>query len=249
MSEILHCPKAVLLSLTKFTKPADVEWQTDSDQDDQQLIEFAGRECYSSFSNPSGRNNQEYIENMLNLGHLSVIEHATATFRISGISRACSHELVRHRHFSFSQLSQRYVPHDGVKFIEPDAIACEPQAHEVFERAIGQAQEAYDQILEIMTRKFEDVENRTMRRKMARQAARMVLPNATETRMVISANFRALRHFFRMRCTEFADPEIRSLAIQMLKIVREEAPAVFGDYKITPTPEGYEVAETIHTFD
>ena len=192
---------------------------------------------------------QEYIENMLNLGHLSVIEHATATFRISGISRACSHELVRHRHFSFSQLSQRYVPHDGVKFIEPDAIASVPEAHEVFTRAIGQAQEAYDQILEIMTRKFEDVENRTMRLKMARQAARMVLPNATETRMVISANFRALRHFFRMRCTEFADPEIRSLAIQMLKIVREEAPAVFGDYKITLTPEGYEVAETIHTYD
>lgn len=247
--EIVLEPEVELVAYTAFQKPEGVDWQTDTDVDAEKLIEYAGRMCYQSWSNPAGRTNQQYIGNMLDHGHLSVIEHASAGFSIAGISRSCTHELVRHRHFSFSQVSQRYVSEDQARMVEPACIAEDPELHAVFTELATHAQEAYRQINERLTEKFTDVESRTLRRKLARQAARSVLPNAVETQIVMTGNFRAWRHFIRMRASEHADVEIRAVAMKVLKLLQPLSPAVFGDYTIRQLPDGTEVAETDHVFE
>jgi thymidylate synthase (FAD) len=199
--------------------------------------------CYESWHNPSGRTNEQYIANLLSQGHLSVIEHSVASFYIRGISRAASHEIVRHRHFSYSQRSTRYVDESDCNFIVPDCIADDPEAMRIFAEAVTKAQEAYRQLYELLREKFADVEDRTLRRKLARQAARMVLPNATETALVMTGNFRAWRHFIRMRASEHADVEIRKVAVKVLKELQKVAPAVFGDFQIRQLPDGTEAAE------
>src|SRR5260370_27154788 len=132
--EIIHAPRVQLIAVTNFTAPPEIaaKWSSDTDIDSQLLIEFSGRQCYESWSNPAGRTNATYIGNMLDHGHLSVIEHANATFAITGVSRSCTHELVRHRHLSFSQQSQRYVPETDANFIEPEPIAADPDLNALF---------------------------------------------------------------------------------------------------------------------
>ena len=206
---IIREPTVQLVGLTRFLDPGDVDWKTDTTVDSQQLIEFSGRMCYQSWHNPASRSNEEYIGNMLDHGHLSVIEHGIASFAIKGISRSLTHELVRHRHFSYSQLSQRYVSSKDANFVEPQTIAEEPEAHQLFTELCEHAQKTYRRLSTILQKKYTDVPDRTLRRKLARQAARSVLPNATETQLVMTGNFRAWRHFIRMRASEHADVEIR----------------------------------------
>ncbi len=237
-------PEVSLVAFTSFQKPEEVKWSTDTPVDSEKLIEYAGRMCYQSWSNPAGRSNKDYIANMLDHGHLSVIEHAVAGFNISGISRSCTHELVRHRHFSFSQVSQRYVSEDQARMVEPQCIANDPEAHKIFEDLTARAQEAYRQVYTILAERFENVDDKTLRRKLARQAARCVLPNATETKIVMTGNFRAWRHFIRMRANEHADVEIRAVAVRICRILMELSPAVFGDYEIAKMSDGTEVAVT-----
>ena len=153
-----------------------------------------------------------------------------------------SHEIVRHRHFSYSQRSTRYVDESDCNFIVPDCIAEDPEAMRIFEEAVTKAQEAYKRLYELLWEKFAHIEDKTLRRKMARQAARMVLPNATETALVMTGNFRAWRHFIRMRASRHADIEIRKVAIAILKELQKVAPAVFGDFQIVPLPDGTEEA-------
>jgi len=246
---IVHKPTVRLIAVTQFSKPPDVDWDTDTTVPSQQLIEFAGRMCYQSWANPSGRSNAEYIANLLEQGHLSVLEHASASFMIAGVSRSLTHELVRHRHLSFSQLSQRFVAEDDADLVEPEAIASDPEAHAVFEDATRRCLEAYSRLCELMRRRYADVKDPTMRRKLARQAARSVLPNATETRIVVTGNFRAWRHFIRLRASEHADVEIRAVALEILRILQQEAPAVFGDFRIYKTEGGTEVAQTEHIWE
>ncbi|MDT7877929.1 MAG: FAD-dependent thymidylate synthase, partial [Candidatus Caldarchaeales archaeon] len=198
--------------------------------------------CYESWHNPSGRTNEQYIANLMSQAHFSVLEHAVASFYIRGVSRALTHELVRHRHFSYSQRSTRYVSEEDCNFIVPDCIADDPEALEIFKEAVSKSQEAYRRLCEVLERKFAHVEDRTLRRKMVRQAARSVLPNATETALVMTGNFRAWRHFIRLRASRYADPEIRKLAILILRELQRVAPAVFGDFQIVPLPDGTEEA-------
>ena len=133
------------------------------------------------------------------------------------MSRSLTHELIRHRHFSYSQLSQRYVPERDAAMVEPDVIAEDPELHAIFVEAAAAAVQAYKELLEGLEQRFADVPNATLRRKQARQAARAMLPNATETRIVVTGNYRAWRHFIAMRATEHADVEIRALAIECLR--------------------------------
>jgi thymidylate synthase (FAD) len=247
--EIIHESRVELIGWTDFRKPESVAWETDTGVAGEQVIEYAGRMCYQSWSNPAGRSNAEYIGNMLDHGHLSVIEHATATFSITGVSRSLTHELVRHRHLSFSQVSQRYVPESDANFIEPPAIAADPELHAIFLESVLASQAAYDCLLARLTEKYAHVEDRTQRRKLARQAARSVMPNATETRIVVSGNFRAWRHFIRMRASEHADVEIRALAIQILRRLQSLSPAVFGDYELYELPDGGAAARTRHVYE
>lgn len=242
-------PRVTLIAMSAFFPPPHIPWVTDTDRPAQRLIEFSGRLCYRSFHNPSGRSNAEYIAHLLEQGHLSVIEHASASFLIEGISRSCSHEIVRHRLFSYSQVSQRYVNEEHARMVLPVAFADDPQAQAILAQVAEEARAAYARLVEHLKRRFAHVPDPATRRKMARQAARSVLPNATETALVMTGNFRAWRHFIRMRASEHAEPEIRRVAIEVLKILQEQAPAVFGDFRVRVGPDGSEVAEPGYAFE
>jgi thymidylate synthase (FAD) len=235
--------KVQIIAWTHFESPADVPWDTDADGG-QALAEFAGRACYQSWTkpNPSTATNAGYLHHILEVGHLSVLEHGSVTFYLSGISRSLTHELIRHRHFSYSQLSQRYVPERDAAMVEPDVIADDPELHAKFLEATEAAVRAYSDLLEGLEKRFADVEHATLRRKQARQAARAILPNATETRIVVTGNYRAWRHFIAMRASEHADVEIRALAVACLRELKRVAGNAFADFEITPLPDGTEVA-------
>src|ERR1700712_1299919 len=194
---VVHVPQIVPLKVqviaqTHFDTPDEVPWDTDVDGG-QALAEFAGRACYQSWSkpNPATASNAGYLRHILEVGHLSVLEHGTVSMYLSGVSRSLTHELIRHRHFSYSQLSQRSVPERDAAFVEPAVIAEDPELHERFLAATEAAMTAYSELLEGLEKRFADVPNATLRRKQARQAARAVLPNATETRIVVTGNYRA----------------------------------------------------------
>jgi thymidylate synthase (FAD) len=235
-------PKVQMIAKTEFFPPDDVPWSTDSDGGEA-LAEFAGRACYQSWSkpNPSTATNAGYLDHIIEVGHLAVLEHGSVTFYITGISRSVTHELVRHRHFSYSQLSRRHVPENVV---EPEVIAGDPVLHEKFLAATQASVDAYDELLAGLEEKFAGSPNDTLRRKQARQAARAVLPNATETRIVVTGNYRAWRHFVAMRATEHADVEIRALAVECLRELQKVAGNVFADFTISALPDGTEVASS-----
>ena len=234
-----------VIGFTHFEPPAGVPWQTDV-EGGEALAEFAGRACYQSWSkpNPSTATNEGYLRHILEVGHLSVLEHGSVTFYLTGVSRSLTHELIRHRHFSYSQLSQRYVPERDAAMVEPGVIAEDPELHAMFLEASEQALASYTCLLEGLEKKFADIENATARRKQARQAARSVLPNATETRIVVTGNYRAMRHFVAMRASEHADVEIRELAIAMLRELKRVAPNAFADFVISSLSDGTEVASS-----
>jgi thymidylate synthase (FAD) len=232
-----------LIAWTNFVPPDDVDWSTDADGG-QALVEFAGRACYQSWHkpNPATATNAGYLAHILEVGHHSVLEHATATFYLTGVSRSFTHELVRHRHLSYSQLSQRYVPENDATMVEPDVIATDPELHQRFVAATEASRQAYEDLLEGLEKRMSDRGDATLRRKQARQAARSVLPNATETRIVVSGNFRAWRHFISARASEHADVEIREIAVEVLRRLTELAPNAFADFTIGRLADGTEIA-------
>jgi thymidylate synthase (FAD) len=225
---------------------ASSAWKTDTEVGAEKLCEVAGRLCYMSFGQ-GRKTNEEYLGHILEVGHGSVLEHAAWNFIIAGVSRSFTHELVRHRAgFGYSQLSQRYVDEAETDFVEPEAIAADPELHAIFVQACEQSQAAYVKLVDKLAAKFKSVPEKTLRRKMARQAARSVLPNATETRIFITANARALRNFIELRASEHAETEIRKVAVQVLKIMQQEAPHIFGDYELRPLADGTQEAKTDH---
>ncbi len=234
-----------VIAWTHFAPPADVAWTTDADGGEA-LAEFAGRACYESWHkpNPATATNAGYLRHILEVGHLSVLEHGTVTVYLRGVSRSLTHELIRHRHFSYSQLSQRYAPSGKAEMVEPDVIAADPELHARFEAATEAALGAYRDLLAGLEDAFADSPSLTLRRKQARQAARAVLPNATETRIVVTGNYRAWRHFVAMRASEHADVEIRALAIACLRELQRVAPNAFADFEITTLPDGTHVASS-----
>ncbi len=223
------------------------QWTTDTDVPAHVLPELAGRLCYMSFVKPRPGGNSAYLGHIKEVGHGSVLEHSVWNFIITGVSRSFTHELVRHRAgFGYSQLSQRYVDESVADFVEPECIADDPELNEIYRAAVTQAQEAYVKLVKGLQRKFADVEDKTLRRKMARQAARAVLPNATETKIFVTANGRALRHFIELRCNEHAETEIREVAALVLEVLQKEAPNLFGDYELFDLPDGTRAARTPH---
>jgi len=252
--KIIHRPTVYLVGrpsldqdeLARFLKNHEVEhWSTDSTNSAEILPEAAGRVCYMSFAKPRPGGNQAYLEHIKEVGHGSVLEHSVWNFLITGVSRSFTHELVRHRAgFGYSQLSQRYVDESVADFVEPDCIAEDPKLHQVWQSAVQQAQTAYVELVNGLQDKFAAVEDRTLRRKLARQAARSVLPNATETKIFVTANARSLRHFIELRCNEHAETEIRLVAARILEILKKEAPNLFGDYEFVDLPDGTRAART-----
>lgn len=233
--------------IDRFLGDHGVTWQTDTEIAGEHLVETAGRVCYMSFAKPRPGGNKAYIEHILEVGHGSVLEHAVWSLLITGVSRSLTHELIRHRAgFGYSQLSQRYVDESTAEYVEPDCIGNDPALHQLWLDAIADAHRAYMELTEKLLAVFANEPDRTMRRKMARQAARSVLPNATETKIFVTANARALRHFIELRGSRFAEPEIRKLATAVLRILQAEAPSLFGDYQLVPLPDGTFEATTPH---
>lgn len=197
--------------------------------DPVETVAAAARLCYSAadvnaITEKVASNDQEpFIEKLVNSGHLSPIEHASFTFAIEGISRACSHQLVRHRLASYSQQSQRYVSmEDGFRYIIPPSIARDPSLKEQFEFFMEGIQEFYNRLLSALN-------DRGIEGEAAYEDARFVLPNAAETKIIVTMNGRELLHFFARRCCRRAQWEIRAMAIEMLKLVKKTAPAIFND--------------------
>jgi len=235
-----------LIAKTEFLppEPETVDgWETDA-AGGAALIEFAGRECYQSWSkpNPETATNFGYItKSILSHSHFSVLEHATCTFRFTGIPRSLTHEFIRHRHFSYSELSQRYVNMQDAVLIEPPALRDltgddAVQARELMSDARRDAGYYYEDISELL-------EKNGYKGKASRQAARCVLPEATETRIVVTGNLRAWRHFINLRAAVHADASIRETAIETLRLLQAEYAAVFDDYEIRTLGTGEVVAE------
>jgi thymidylate synthase (FAD) len=187
------------------------------------------------------------LEHILEVGHGSVLEHAVWNFIFTGVSRTLTHELIRHRAgWAYSQLSQRYVDESVGEYVEPDCIADNPRLHRLWLESIAQSHQSYMKLSEELQEAFREEPDKTLRRKLARQAARSVLPNATETKIFVSANARALRHFIELRASRHAEVEIRKLAVKVLEIMKKEAPHIFGDYQLSPLPDGTFEATTEH---
>ena len=232
--------------IDRFVSEHGATWSTDTELGAEVLCEMAGRLCYMSFGK-GRKTNAEYLGNIIDMQHGSVLEHAVWNFVITGVSRSFTHELVRHRAgFGYSQLSQRYVDESDTEFVEPDCIAADAELHTVWQEAVRQSQEAYCKLVDGLARKFDDIDSATLRRKLARQAARSVLPNATETKIFVTGNARAWRHFVELRANEHAETEIRTVAVEVLKLLQAESPSLFGDYVLEPLGDGTQVARTLH---
>ncbi len=253
---VIRCPTIYLVGrqvldddeIARFLEDHDIgDWSTDTEVPAEVLPEVAGRLCYMSFAKPRPGGHEAYLSHIKEVGHGSVLEHTVFNFIITGVSRSFTHELVRHRAgFGYSQLSQRYVDESVAEFVEPACIADDPDLHQAWQAAMERAQEAYVKLVEGLQKKFASVEDKTLRRKMARQAARSVLPNATETKIFVTANARAWRHFIELRCSEHAEIEIREVAARILEILRREAPSIFGDYEFIDLPDGTRAVKTPH---
>jgi len=233
--------------LDRFLADHGVAWQTDTEVAGEHLVETAGRVCYMSFAKPRPGGNKAYLEHILEVGHGSVLEHAVWNFVITGVSRSCTHELVRHRAgWGYSQLSQRYVDESIAEYVEPDCIAQDAELHKIWLDTVAYSHQAYMKLTERLQDTYKDEPDRTLRRKLARQAARSVLPNATETKIFVTANARALRHFVELRASRHAEVEIRKLASAMLRLLQKDAPNLFGDYELIALPDGTFEASTPH---
>ena len=244
MSHYYSEPVVTLLSRPSFATPEHlpVTWIGDS-TDGERLAEFAGRLCYMSQHNPAKRQTREYLENIKKQGHGSVLEHANYSLLLEGVSRSLTHELVRHRAgFAYSQLSQRYVDESEANFVIPPAIVGDEALERAWREQVEAAQAAYVSLVaELMTR-YGWVADKVHRRKMAREAARGVLPNATETKIVVTANARAWRTMLELRSSEGAELEIRRAAVMVLRLLQREAPGFFSDFEIYVAEDRREAA-------
>lgn len=237
-------------------------WTTDTDVSAEVLVEVAGRNCYTSYKRPCRGWNKTYIKHILEAGHGSVIEHASWSFIITGVSRSLTHELVRHRHMSYSQRSQRYVDESEVAFVVPPALMSEVTSANALsdslkmggcdrltdtERVglgwIASAERDLDEYIALVEYlssgdRFPGITDRTERRKAAREAARSVLPNSTETSIFVTANARALRNFLELRGSRHADAEMARLSVRLLGILQAESPNIFGEYRLVDIGDG-----------
>jgi thymidylate synthase (FAD) len=265
------------------------EWTTAGDVDGDILVEVGGRTCYQSWG--KGRSHRDHLANLIESGHLSCLEHSVYTVLITGVSRSLTHELIRHRHLSPSQLSQRYVDESVAEYVCPDIIWGDPELRELWLTAVMHAHTAYKVLSDKLKAKLEQAtlangradhewlcgrcfgtgmevrfklgkttdsldlvptggecqscqgkrfakHAQTEMRKASRQAARSVLPNATETKIQLTGNVRAWRELLVKRGSRHAEPEIRKLANAILDLLHKESPNLFGDFERYTLPDG-----------
>ncbi|MCH1958826.1 MULTISPECIES: FAD-dependent thymidylate synthase [Romboutsia] len=225
--------------------------------DPEKVISMAAKLCYSAVGvdqieeNLTDESVDRFLNMLINIGHESPLEHVSFTFAVEGISRACSHQLVRHRIASYSQQSQRYVKLDQFEYIIPPEIEAVKEAKEVFIQAMEEDQKSYDKLVDILFDKHynkmikdgkNEKEAKRQAEKKAIEDARYVFPNACETKVVFTMNTRSLYNFLNHRCCERAQWEIRELSIEMLRQLKQVAPILFNNIGPKcvkgPCPEG-----------
>ena len=202
--------------------------------DIDELSEEAGRLCYESWRrpNPKTATNEGYIQNIIDKGHFSVMEHSSAAFYMDGLTRNWSHEHIRHRHFGYSEVSQRYCDVGSFAFVEhPGLTGIDPETREKLLAAIKAGREAYSAIMD------------GLERKQVRQAARHALASGTETKIIVSGNMRAWRDMLWKRLSPTADEEFRQLARLVLIELKKIAPNTFQDFEADPPVTKWEQGE------
>lgn len=218
------------------------------------LPEFGGRFCYRSWE--KGRGRPEYLENIVESAHGSVLHHSTVSFAISGVSRSLSLELLRHHAGADpSQESQRYVDAKDVRFVVPPLMLALyeqwPELRNDFERECHSALDAYRSAQRVLERVLgtdagKNIKLGTMLKKRCLEAARAHLPNCAETRLLWTMNMRAARHVCALRGGEGADLEIRRLAVVFSRILQQLAPHTFYDFEVYGAPDGFEAVRCLH---
>ena len=201
------------------------------------IVAAAAKICYSSkdatqlMENLTPENIQKFISRLADMGHQSPFEHVCYTFSISGVSRTLLAQITRHRIASYSVRSQRYVDESNFEYIIPDSIANIPKANQIYIDAMENIRKSYNEIKDILYQDSIDVDDsdsdKKAKIKLAQEDARYVLPNATETKMVVTMNARSLLNFFQLRCCQRAQTEIRTLAYEMLRLCYEMSPNLF----------------------
>jgi thymidylate synthase (FAD) len=227
--------------LEDFFPASERQWsETTGPTPAECLVEFAGRVCYLSFGRRQAPGtNADYIRKLIKNEHESVLEHVSWTVLISGVSRAFSHQLVRHRvGFAFSQLSQQYHDESTGRFVQPADIEDVPGLSDTWAAAMNSAQLAYREIIAKLSAQesLQNVDREKLR--AIRSAARSVLPNASETVIVATINARALRHFLKVRGGIVGDAEMRRVSAALLELIREEGPALFFDFTVEYPADG-----------
>jgi len=208
----------------------------------EKVVSAAAKLCYSKTGTQSileGLTDdkvESFIEKLASLGHESPIEHVSYTFAVEGVSRVLTHQLVRHRIASYSQQSQRYVKLEQFEYVVPPMIKKNKKANDIFEKAMHEDQMHYNNLVETLEKSYiedylsegySDKKSKQMAEKKAIEDARFVFPNACETKIIFTMNARTLMQFFKHRCCERAQWEIRELADQMLSLVKEVSPNLF----------------------
>lgn len=244
-------PTVTLIGWPTFREPEHlpVEW-LEPGTDAERLAEYGGRLCYMSQHNPAERTTQGYLANIRTQGHGSVLEHPNYTLLLEGISRSCTHELVRHRAgCAYSQLSQRYVDMKHMGFVVPPAyldLGPESVVYQYFAKICALEAEAYVQLVTQHEAALEAKGVPQAKRKVIREAARSVLGNAAETKIQMTANVRAWRTVLELRTSEGADREIRRLGLAILKQLQEISSAFFDDFIVYDDDQGIPAARCGH---
>jgi thymidylate synthase (FAD) len=251
-------PRLSLVSRPEFVESVylPVEWFVGdglepTPSDGEKLVEYAGRLCYMSQANPGRKLTTDYLSNILQQRHGSVFEHANYSMLFEGVSRSFTHELVRHRAgWAYSQLSQRYVDESATMFVAPPALLELGPTHPAWADWVASVRTArliYIRLSNYLFDQYKHIEDRVHRRKTAREAARSVLPNATETKILATANARAWRTMLELRTSEGAEREMRRAAVMSLRVLQREAPGFFPDFEIYVAKDDAEAARVLHS--
>lgn len=257
---LIAAPAVNIQGMRKFLEGFPSEYQfadylndpTELSSGDQ-LIKVAGQVCYASFGPKRTWNKdvEKYVMNLISSGHGSVFAHADYSIFLYGISRSCSHEIVRHAAgTAYSQLSQRYVSGRVLRFVERMEFQQDLELHADFENRIEVASEKYatlaDKLLELQEQGYQSLtaDQKTDLRKKVQQSARAVLPNETETTMVMTGNIRAWRHIFNMRASEHAETEIRKVMFNVFQILHQVEPTMFQDFEVIGLSDGTRMVKT-----
>ena len=218
-------PKVTLIAHTAIV-PDAIEQRLEIQEgstDAETLTVYAGRSCYESWSRPNEktREDKDYLQRTLfEQGHFSILEHASATFYLTGVSRALTHELVRHRHLSYSQLSQRFVDESDANIVIPPAARGSEKLMWEFENAAAGARHSYRELVEALS-------DSGLARKQAREAARAILPSMTETKMTVTGNLRTWLEVIERRTAPDADAELQEVMGMAREALRPLAPTIF----------------------